>query len=353
MQKLSKLNNILFFISLVFAILYIGAPFLMPLVFGLLFASLLMPLANKLESFHLNRIITSLLCTLLVFVVAGTLFFLFVYQTDRFIGDITSFNDELQVLIKNIRKQIASLTNLSVEDQSNLWQDKSGELLNRIGPLVTKFIGGLLNSLFSFLLVLIYMFLFLLNRDRIYDFILKYILQDNIKSPKETLKKINKVVFHYLSGRVKVMMILAAMYYIAFLLFGLPYAVLLTIFGSLITLIPYFGAFISSLIPITFSFVFFDNIQKALLFSSIIIIIQLIETYIFEPVIIGKEVKLNPFMEIIAVILGGLIWGVTGMILFVPLFAMFKIISTHTPGLEPIGHLLGYPAEESKKKKKK
>jgi predicted PurR-regulated permease PerM len=77
MQKLSKLNNILVLIVLVFAILYLGSPFLMPLIFGLLFASLLMPLANKLESFNLNRIITSLLSTLLVFVIAGTLFFSF------------------------------------------------------------------------------------------------------------------------------------------------------------------------------------------------------------------------------------------------------------------------------------
>jgi len=81
---------------------------------------------------------------------------------------------------------------------------------------------------------------------------------------KTTLKKINKIVFYYLWGRAQVMILLAIMYYIVFLLFGLPYAVLLTIFGSLITIIPYFGPFISGLLPILFSFIFFDKIEKTL-----------------------------------------------------------------------------------------
>jgi predicted PurR-regulated permease PerM len=351
MHILSKLNNILFYILMMFALLYFGAPFLIPFIFGLLFASLVTPLAEKIESFGINRIISSVLTTLLVFVITGTLLLLFVYQVDRFITEMPSFRDELQGLIKNIQSQIATLTNLSLEEQSNIWQDKSGELLSRIEPLVTNFVGGLLNSIFSFLLVLIYMFLLLLYRDKIYGFILNFTRKNNTKKSKKILKNSNKVVFHYLWGRVKVMGILGVLYYITFLLFGLPYAVLLTIFGSIITIIPYLGPFISGLIPIIFSFVFFDGIQKVVLFSSIIIIIQLIESYLLEPMIIGKEVKLNPLIVIIAVVIGGLIWGMAGMILLVPLFAMLKIILTNTPGLEPIAFLFGNSSQDISNKK--
>jgi predicted PurR-regulated permease PerM len=68
---------------------------------------------------------------------------------------------------------------------------------------------------------------------------------------------------------------------------------------------------------------------------------QLIESYVFEPWIIGREVKLNPLVVIVAIILGGMIWGLAGMILFVPLFAILKIISSNSIGMEPIGFLLG------------
>src|SRR6056297_3042391 len=141
------------------------------------------------------------------------------------------------------------------------------------------------------------------------------------------------------------MALLAIMYYTVFLIFDLPYAVLLLIFGTLITIIPYLGPFVSGLMPILFAFIFFDNLHMAVLFTALIITIQLIESYVLEPLIIGKEVKLNPLMVILAVITGGLIWGIAGMVLFVPIFAMVKIISQNSRGLEPIGFLFGNSME--------
>lgn len=346
--SLSRINQILLLIVLVFTLLYIGSPFLLPFFFGILFASLMTPFCNLLESIGINRIIASLISTLVVFIVVGFILFLFVYQVDRFISDISSFRDELQLLITNIQKQITSITNLSLEEQSNILQNRSGQLINRIEPQVTNFVGGILNSLFSFLIVLIYLFLLLLYRGKVYEFLMMYTNEKKKEDYKEVLRKVNKVVFHYLWGRAKVMIVLAVMYYITFLIFGLPYAILLTIFGTLITIIPYFGPFVSGLLPILFSFIFFDNLEKALLFTSLIIIIQLTESYVLEPLIIGKEVKLNPLVVIIAVVLGGFIWGIAGMILFVPLFAMFKIVSNNSKGLEPIGFLFGNTRKDSK-----
>ena len=68
-----------------------------------------------------------------------------------------------------------------------------------------------------------------------------------------------------------------------------------------------------------------------------------------EAQIIGKEVKLNPLMVILAVVIGGLMWGIAGMVIFVPLFAMMKIISSHSAGLEPIGFLFGNAQKNSDK----
>jgi predicted PurR-regulated permease PerM len=88
--------------------------------------------------------------------------------------------------------------------------------------------------------------------------------------------------------------------------------------------------------------------QKVILFASIVLVIQLIESYVFEPLIMGKQVQLNPLIVIIAIIIGGMVWGLAGMILFVPLFAMFKIVSFHITGLKPVGYLVGNSGEEKK-----
>ncbi|MGM0532476.1 MAG: AI-2E family transporter [Bacteroidota bacterium] len=341
MPRLTKINKILFFIVLVVAILHFGAPFLIPFIFGILLALLITPFSDLLESMRINRIIASIISTLVVFILAGAILFLFVYQMNSFVSEISLFRNELQSIIDNIQDKIVSLTNISLEDQSNFLRDRSEQLLNTLEFRVTQFVGSLLNSLFDLLLVLIYLILLLLFRGKIYEFMMMYIPEDKKEDSKEILKNISKVVFHYLWGRAQVMILLGIAYYITFLIFDLPYAVLLTIFGTLITIIPYFGPFISGLLPILFSFIFFESIHKVLLFAAIIITIQLIESYMLEPLIIGKEVKLNPLIVILAVVMGGLIWGIAGMVLFVPLFAMLKIISMNSPGLEPIGFLLG------------
>ena len=341
MQRLSTINKILIFVVLTFAILYFGAPFLTPFLFGILLASLMMPFSNFLERKGLNRVFTSIISTVVLFIVVGAILFLFVYQLNNFVSEISSFRDELQSFINKVQKQIASATNISLEEQSNIWHDRSEQFFNEVESRVTHFVSSFINSLFNFLLVLIYVILLLLYRGKLYDFLMMYVREEKKENAKEVFSKISKVVFQYLWGRAQVMVLLGIMYYITFLIFDLPYAILLIIFGTLITIIPYLGPFVSGLMPILFSFVFFDSLQKVLLLTAIIITIQLIESYVLEPLIIGKEVKLNPLMVILAVVIGGLMWGIAGMVIFVPLFAMIKIISSHSIGLEPIGYLFG------------
>ena len=77
------------------------------------------------------------------------------------------------------------------------------------------------------------------------------------------------------------------------------------------------------------------------MFAFTVLVIQLIESYVLEPVIIGSEVQLNPLTVIVAIIIGNLVWGLSGMILFVPMFAIFKILSDRVDNLRPVGYLIG------------
>lgn len=346
MNRLTKINKILIFIILVFTILYFGASFLVPFLFGVLLAFLMTPFCDLLESIKISRAFASVISTLVVFIVVGAILFLFVYQVNSFVSEIASFRTELKSFINDIQDKIATITQISLEDQTIYLKDRSDELINTIEAQVTHFVSELVNSLFGLLLVLIYVILLLLFRERIYEFIMMYIPEEKIGNSEKMLSKISKVAFQYLWGRAQVMALLAIMYYITFMIFNLPYATLLLIFGTLITIIPYFGPFVSGLLPIVVSFIFFDSLQSVLLFTLIIITIQLIESYVLEPLIIGKEVKLNPLVVIIAVIAGGSVWGIAGMVLFVPLFAVFQIISMHVSGLEPIGFILGNTQEK-------
>ncbi len=341
MTTLVKINQILFFLFALFILFYYGASFLIPFTFGVFLATLMTPVANFFERLKIGRTVSALLSTLVVFIVVGGLLFLFTNQMTQFVRDLSTIEERLQSFFTNIQERILFMTGISHEEQINIIQDRSDEFLKFVQSQATSLVGNILNITLKFFLVLIYTFLLLLYRYKFLDFIMMYVEKSREEETKKFVDKISKVVFQYLWGRSQVMMILGVAYIITFLLFDIRYAILLTILGTVVTIIPYIGPFISGILPILFSILYGKSMNEILLFAFVILVIQLIESYYLEPVIIGKEVKLNPLVVIISIIIGGMIWGVAGMILFVPMFAVFRIFSNNSDGMEPVGFLVG------------
>ncbi len=78
-------------------------------------------------------------------------------------------------------------------------------------------------------------------------------------------------------------------------------------------------------------------------------LVQFIQSYIIEPLVVGAEVNINPLITIMGIVLGELIWGIPGMILAVPFLGIIKIIGDNVQGLKPYGFVLG-PEKEKKNK---
>jgi predicted PurR-regulated permease PerM len=348
MDRIKQINHVLIFTLIVFTLLYYGSSFFIPLVFGIFFASLMMPFSDLLERFRIPRSISSLISTMVVFIVVGFVLYIIVWQMTLFVSDISNIRIEVQSVLESIQSRITAITDLSLKDQNTIWQKRSDNILNTIENALTNFLGNIISTIVGFLLALIYAVLLLYYRDKMSELVLMYVKRENKENAQMVMSKNNKVVYQYLWGRAKVMFILAVMYYIIFLIFDIPYALLLTLFGALVTIIPYLGPLISGVLPILFSVIYMQNLESIVIFSVIIVIIQLIESYVLEPLIIGHEVRINPLTVIVAIFLGGMVWGLAGMVLFVPIFAMLKIIANHTPGLEPIGYLLGNSNEKRK-----
>ncbi len=73
----------------------------------------------------------------------------------------------------------------------------------------------------------------------------------------------------------------------------------------------------------------------------VFLITQFIENYFLEPYIVGAEVNIHPFFTIVVIIAGELIWGISGMILAIPLLAILKIIMENIEPLKPYAYLIG------------
>lgn len=341
MKSLKRTNNILVFLIIVVVIFYYGASFLIPFTFGISLAMLMNPLTNYLEKLKLHTALSSLISTLIVFIAIGGISYLFAYQISLFTEDLPEFKEEAMAMFHNLQEQISTSTGISLQEQDDIIKSRSETLMGIVESQITNFFGGMLDITFKSLLLFIYVFLFLVYRRKFLKFFTMLYKNDERRENAEVvLSKTSKVVYHYLWGRVKVMSILAIMYYITFSLFDLPHALLLTIFGALVTIIPYIGPLVSGVMPVLFSILYFDDSNTIIFFAAVVFVEQLIESYVLEPLIIGKEVRINPLAVIIAIILGGIIWGIPGMVLFVPIFAALKIIANHSENLKSVGYLL-------------
>src|SRR4029079_6177208 len=77
-------------------------------------------------------------------------------------------------------------------------------------------------------------------------------------------------------------------------------------------------------------------------------LVQFFQTYLLEPLIVGRGVSINPLFTIMGIVAGEMIWGIPGMILAIPLLGIFKIICDHVEPLKPYGFLIGSKREANR-----
>jgi predicted PurR-regulated permease PerM len=70
-------------------------------------------------------------------------------------------------------------------------------------------------------------------------------------------------------------------------------------------------------------------------------VVQFLQTYILEPLVVGREVNINPLFTIVALVTGEMIWGIPGLVLALPLLGILKIICEHVEPLHPYAYLIG------------
>lgn len=343
MKKLQKANTVLFFCFLIIIGLYYGASFFIPFAFAVFFAALIVPVSNFLETrWGLGRITSSFISTFILFIGIGLIIFFLFKQLGVFLADIIERKDEIRDYITFLQERVTRSTGFSIYQQEEILRERLGFFFEMVQTVIANFLAGLTGMLVNFLLVLIYVMLLLINRDKFFEFIMMYVSDDKKPKAREILSETQTVAHKYLWGRLQVMILLGIMYTITFYAYGLEHAGLLIIFGVIITIIPYIGPLLSGILPVLFMIIFGGSTFEVLSFTVIVLIIQLIESYVAEPLIIGSEVHQSPLFVIIAIIIGGALWGIAGMILFVPIFGILKILFDNSENLKPLGFLIGY-----------
>src|SRR5581483_4846050 len=155
------------------------------------------------------------------------------------------------------------------------------------------------------------------------------------------VKDIQYIIRRYILGLLLEMLIVAAIGYASFLIFGVKYALLFSLTTAVFNIIPYAGIFSSLIISAFITFAIGGGTVKVLVVIITIIAIHLIDSNILLPFVVGSKIRINGMATIIAVIAGEMIWGIPGMFLSIPFLAMTRVIFDSIDTLKPWGILLG------------
>jgi len=335
---------------LLFAILFIystivAKDFFYPLAIGILFAYLLFPIANFLENIRIPRIFANLLSIIFgVGVVAGV-FYIMGKQIEGLVSDFPTLKAQAMKNIDALEIMIEENFGVS-ESSQKLWMKESvGKFFDTGGQHIGQIFKTTTATFVRIALLPVFVFFLLFYRDKAYDFILMVTKPDNRDTVKHILYEVSGVTKKYMGGVVIVVGILCIINPIGLAIVGVQYPIMLGIIAAICNFIPYFGAAIGFSIPFIFS-LFTGSPQTAFAVIPVYLIIQFTENNILIPNIVGGNVKLNPFIVILSLILGAMVWGLPGMLVIVPLMAVLRIICENVEALHPFAYLLGTQGAE-------
>lgn len=334
-------------------VLWVGQSILSTLAFSILIAMLILPLTRKLEGWGVARSVAILLGIFLVITVLGGIIYFFSYQAVSFQDQLPAIEAKGRTLVNDLGSWITERFGIETEQQVVYLEKAGNNILGEGGALfaqLSSFTGDLVTVLG---LMPIYIFFLIYYRNFFMEFLARLFAPSDTVRVYRVGKQIEGVSQSYLLGLLTVMVVVAVLNTVGLLILGIPNAFFFGGLASLLTIIPYIGIFIGSILPALMALVTKDSAWYALGVVGLMGFVQFLEGNFITPTIVGSRVSVNPFAAIVALLVGGALWGAAGMILAIPIAAILKVIFDNVEGLEPFGYVIGEPPKAIAQKRKR
>ncbi|MGM0620455.1 MAG: AI-2E family transporter [Bacteroidota bacterium] len=344
MEATKRIYIFLIIVTLVMVLIY-AQGIIIPFILAILFLFLIRVIRSilskikyidKLPKWSLTIISSVLLLTFLVFTV------------EMISQNIQQLSRTLPVYEANVNKITNSINQQFNVDLSTMVSDFADEL--NFGGILSKIFSTLTGLFGDAFMVLLYL-IFLLLEEPILPKKVKamYPDQKNYNRVNGLIKKIDKSVSNYLAVKTLVSLITGMLSYFVLLIIGVDAPLFWSFLIFVLNFIPSIGSLIATLFPTVFAMLQFGEITPAILVLAIVGAIQLIMGNLVEPRIMGTSLNISPLVVFLTLALWGVMWGVTGMLLSVPITVIIIIIMSEFPDTRPIAVLLSQHGKINKK----
>jgi len=325
-------------IGLVFVgLVYSLSAILMPFLSAALLAYLGDPLVDKLEQKKWSRsLAVSLVFVVIFFALSAAMIFLLPLleqQISILLGKVPMIVAWLkQTALPWLQMRFVGLAELDVEKLQQGLQNNIGGASSIAAGFVRSvsasgmaFVSALAN------LVLIPVVTFYLLRDwdvmvaKIHDAMPRRVEQKSSQIAKE----VDAVLGAFFKGQVLVMLCLAVLYFIGLSIVGLEFALLISIIAGLVSFVPYLGLIVGLVLACLASLLQLHDASGILAVLLVFTVVQVLESVVLTPILVGDKIGLHPVAVIFAVMAGGQLFGFTGILLALPIAAVLLVLLNH------------------------
>lgn len=316
--------------------IYIFQPVLLPFILGMGVAYLLNPPVTAMGNWGISRGVAALIILTGFFLVAGGLLAVAIPilfdEINQLSRDLPRFAqsvwDFIEPFLQKLKARLGYDTDFVPQD---LLKDNSGSALN----LTRELLGGLaaggqaVLGLLSLIIVMPVAAFFMIKEwPHISQWVQDLMPRDHKDTIMNLLKDIDRKLSGFIRGQLTVVLVLAVMYALALSLAGLEYGFVIGIGAGLLSIIPLLGSTVGLLISVIMAWVQSGDLLYVALIAGIFLGGQLIEGNFLTPKLVGDSVGMHPLWVFFALMAGGALFGILGMLLAVPVLAVLGVLAT-------------------------
>jgi predicted PurR-regulated permease PerM len=333
------------FILFAALILYFGRDFFVPLSFGVLISFILFPICRWLERRGMSRLTAVISAVIFLLILIIGVVILMLTQAVTFVDEWPNVQQQLTRASNQMAEYLSNGFGISHETQRSMLI----KFIEGSGSNIVQMIKGIVSaSAFSLVMVAIipiYAILILYYRRQWMRILGRMFSSVKPNDLRHLVSLTIDTYYNFIRGMAIVYIAVGILNSIGLLFLGVPHAILFGMIASILTFIPYVGIIIGSLLPMAMAWITYDSIWYPVGIVAIFTFVQYLEANVIFPFAVSSRLNVNTLVMLLAIFAGGIIWGVAGMILFVPFVGIAKLIADYHSKYKTLSMILGMPED--------
>lgn len=315
-------------LKFVMTILKVATPFFI----GFVIAWLFNPLVVKLENRGWNRAVASMVIFLVFILIIFAFFSMLIptiyTQLNDLIASLPGIFNSLKNWITNFLNNFNSSDMVDVASiEANIFksmEDLGTNITTNLPSMIMNIVGVVFSGLGTMAISLVVGLYLLFDFNNAIDHLLKYIPKTHKYEIETLINQIGEELRKCVRGTLTIACMVFVCDSLGFAIAGLKAPILFGLLCGITDLIPYIGPYIGGAAAVIVGFS--QNPMTGIIVLSVAIIVQLVENYILQPVVMSKTVELHPVTIIIGLLIFGHFFGIIGMILAMPIMSLIKVV---------------------------